>query len=75
MCKMHIRWITQALSLGKPLTAREILETMIHRRSCPTMNELVNYLAKFPEFKRYDSEHNTPEFIRRKNMPIYWVLS
>ena len=75
MCKMHKRWVILALSPGNPLTAREILETMIHRRSCPTMNELVNYLAKYPEFKRYDIERDTPELLRRKNMPIYWVLS
>jgi hypothetical protein len=49
MCKMHIRWIESALS-ERNMTSREIMETMVHRRSCPTMNELSNYLSKNPKF-------------------------
>lgn len=51
MCKMHIRWITQALE-QRPMTAAEILDTMTWRRNCPTMNELGNYLSKWPEFEK-----------------------
>jgi hypothetical protein len=51
MCKMHIRWIKQALS-ERDMTASEIMDSMTWRRSCPTMNELGNYLSKWPEFEK-----------------------
>tara|TARA_E500000331_G_C16619000_1_gene439333 strand:- start:220 stop:447 length:228 start_codon:yes stop_codon:yes gene_type:complete len=55
MSKMHIRWIKQALENG-PLTASQIMDRMTWRRSCPTMNELGNYLSKWSEFEKAPKE-------------------
>lgn len=55
MCKMHIRWITDALK-QEPMTASQIMDTMTWRRSCPTMNELGNYLSKWPQFQKTTKE-------------------
>lgn len=55
MSKMVIEWIELALQDG-PLTASLIMDTMSHKRSCPTMHQLGNYLAKSKKFEKVPIE-------------------
>ena len=50
MSKLHIRWLEESLQEG-PKTASQIMFEMSHRRSCPTMYQIGNYLAKWPQFQ------------------------
>tara|TARA_Y100000401_G_C8321545_1_gene225571 strand:- start:1253 stop:1480 length:228 start_codon:yes stop_codon:yes gene_type:complete len=51
MSKMVLKWIEEALQDG-PMTAGGIMETMSHKKSCPTMHQLGNYLAKSKQFEK-----------------------
>ena len=55
MSKMVKVWIKDALKNG-PLTATQIMDSMAHRRSCPSMPQLGNYLAKSREFEKLPKE-------------------
>ena len=55
MGKMVMKWIEEALT-KKPMTAIEIMETMSHRKSCPSMHQLGNYLGKSSKFEKLPVE-------------------
>ena len=55
MSKMHIRWIAEVLENG-PLTTSQIIDKMSSRKSCPTTNEVSNYLARSPLFLKSTKE-------------------
>ena len=55
MSKRHIRWIAEVLENG-PLTTSQIIDKMSWRKSCPTTNEVSNYLGKSPLFQKSTKE-------------------
>jgi len=54
MSQYYRKWIIEILKVNGPSTARRIQSLMSHRRYCPSMHQLGNYLGKYVDFVKLD---------------------